>query len=114
MDISFSVMEEALKKAQQDIGQMIAVLPPLATFFVKRDLRFWDKRIVIKPEAESTPDVKKKKPSPSRLRQNQRRMRIFLERNKSAGSGEPDISGIKVTSAALENYLLQKGRIPPL
>ena len=26
-------------------------------------------------------------------------MRIFLERNKSAGSGEPDISGIKVTSA---------------
>ena len=47
----------------------------------------------------STPGVKKKKPSPSRLRRNQRRMRIFLERNKSAGSGEPDISGIKVTSA---------------
>ena len=68
MDISFSEMEEALNKAQQAIGHMIADLPALATFSVKRDVRFWDIRIVIKPEAESTPDVKKKKPSPSRLR----------------------------------------------
>ena len=78
---------------------MIAELPPLATFSVKRDVRFWNITIVVKPEAESTPDVKKKKPSPSRLRRNQRRLRMFLERNKSAGTGEPDISGIKVTSA---------------
>ena len=100
MDIFlFLKMEEALNKAQQAIGQMIAELPPLATFSVKRDVRFWNIRIVVKPEAESTPDVKKKKPSPSRLRRNQRRLRMFLERNKSAGTGEPDISGIKVTSA---------------
>ena len=100
MDIFlFLKMEEALNKAQQAIGQMIAELPPLATFSVKRDVRFWNITIVVKPEAESTPDVKKKKPSPSRLRRNQRRLRMFLERNKSAGTGEPDISGIKVTSA---------------
>ena len=99
MHISFSKMEEALNKAQQAIGQMIADWPPLATFSVERDVRFWNIRIVVKPEAESTPDVKKKKPSPSRLRRNQRRLRMFLERNKSAGTGEPDISGIKVTSA---------------
>ena len=90
-------MEEALYKAQQAIGQMIADLPPLATFSVKRDVRFWNIRIVVKPEAESTPDVKKKKPSPSRLRRNQRRLRMFLERNKSTGPG--DLSEIKVTSA---------------
>ena len=90
-------MEEALNKAQQAIGQMIAELPPLATFSVKRDVRFWNIRIVVKPEPESTPDVKKKKPSPSRLRRNQRRLRMFLERNKSTGPG--DLSEIKVTSA---------------
>ena len=99
MENSFSEMEEALNKAQQAIGQMIANLLPLATFSVKRDVRFWDIRIVIKPEAKSTPDVKKKKPSPSCLRRNQRWLRMFLERNKSTRSGEPDISGIKVTSA---------------
>ena len=92
-------MEEASNKARQAIGQMIADLPPLATFSVKRDVRFWNIRIEIKPDAVSTPGVKKKKPSPSRLRRNQRRLRMFLERNKSAGSGEPDISGMKVTSA---------------
>jgi len=93
----FLKMEEALNKAQQAIGQMIAELPPLATFSVKRDVRFWNITIVVKPEAESTPDVKKKKPSPSRLRRNQRRLRMFLERNKSTGPG--DLSEIKVTSA---------------
>ena len=92
-------MEEASNKARQAIGQMIADLPPLATFSVKRDVRFWNIRIEIKPDAVSTPGVKKKKPSPSRLRRNQRRLLMFLERNKSAGSGEPDISGMKVTSA---------------
>ena len=92
-------MEEASNKARQAIGQMIADLPSLATFSVKRDVRFWNIRIEIKPDAVSTPGVKKKKPSPSRLRRNQRRLRMFLERNKSAGSGEPDISGMKVTSA---------------
>ena len=98
MDIFlFLKMEEALNKAQQAIGQMIADLPPLATFSVKRDVRFWNITIVVKPEAESTPDVKKKKPSPSRLRRNQRRLRMFLERNKSTGPG--DLSEIKVTSA---------------
>ena len=81
-------MEMGLSKVQQAIGHMI-----------KRGKRFWDIRIEIKPEAKFTPDVKKKKPSPSRLRQNQRRLRMFLERNKSTRSGEPDISGIKVTSA---------------
>ena len=90
-------MEEALNKAQQAVGQMIADLPPLATFSVKRDVRFWNIRIVVSPEPESTPDVKKKKPSPSRLRRNQRRLRMFLERNKSTGPG--DLSEIKGTSA---------------
>ena len=90
-------MEEALNKAQQAVGQMIADLPPLATFSVKRDVRFWNIRIVVSPEPKSTPDVKKKKPSPSRLRRNQRRLRMFLERNKSTGPG--DLSEIKVTSA---------------
>ena len=98
-------MEEALNKAQQAIGQMIANLLLLATFSVKRDVRFWDIRIVIKPEAKSTPDVKKKKPSPSRLRQNQRGLQMLLERNKTTGSAEPDLSGIKETSA---------GKIPVL
>ena len=81
-------MEEALNKAQQAIGQMIANLLLLATFSVKRDVRFWDIRIVIKPEAKSTPDVKKKKPSPSLLQRNQRQLRMFLEQNKSIGSAE--------------------------
>ena len=58
-------MEEASNKAQQAIGQMIANLPSLATFSVKRDMRFRNIRIVIKPDAVSTPGVKKKKPSPS-------------------------------------------------
>merc|ERR1711962_657578 len=89
-------MEEALYKVQQVIGQMIADLPPLATFSVKRDVRFWNIRIVVKPEAESTSDGKKKKPSPSRLRRNQRRLRMFLERNKSTGPG--DLSEVKGTS----------------
>ena len=75
---------------------MIANLPPLATFSVKRDMRFWNKRIVVKPEAESTPDVNKKKPSLSRLQQNQRQLRMFLEQNKSTGSG--NLSEIKATS----------------
>ena len=67
MDISLSEMETALNKAQQAIGHIIANMPPLATFSVKRGKRFWDIRIEIKPEAKSTPDVEKKKPSPSRL-----------------------------------------------
>ena len=67
---------------------MIADMPPLATFSVKRDVRFWDIRIVIKPEAESTPDVKKKKQSPSCLQRNQRQLQMFLERNKTTGSGK--------------------------
>ena len=111
MDISFSEMEMALNKAQQAIGHMIANMPPLATFSVKRGKRFWDIRIEIKPEAESTPDVKEKKPSLSCLRRNQRRLRMFLERNRTTGSGEPDLSGIK--GPALENSLLQKGWIKP-
>ena len=47
---------------------MIAEMPPLSSFSVKSGDRFMDIRLEIKPETEFVPNMKKKKPSPSRLR----------------------------------------------
>ena len=88
-----------LDKVQLAIGHMIAELPPLASLSIKRGDRFWDIRVEIKPEAEPAPDTKKKKPSPSRLRRNQRRLQMLLERSKTTGPEEPDLAGTKVTDA---------------
>ena len=88
-----------LDKVQLAIGHMIAELPPLASLSIKRGDRFWDIRVEIKPEAEPAPDTKKKRPSPSRLRRNQRRLRMLLERSKTTGPEEPDLAGTKVTDA---------------
>ena len=76
-----------LDKVQLAIGHMISELPPLASLSIKRGDRFWDIRVEIKPEAEPAPDTKKKKPSPSRLQRNQRRLRMLLERSKIAERG---------------------------
>ena len=92
-------MEMTLDKVQLAIGHMIAELPPLASLSIKRGDRFWDIRVEIKPEAEPAPDTKKKKPSPSRLRRNQRRLQMLLERSKTTGPEEPDLAGTKVTDA---------------
>ena len=88
-----------LDKVQLATGHMITELPPLASLSIKRGDRFWDIRVEIKPEAEPAPDTKKKKPSPSRLRRNQRRLQMLLERSKTTGPEEPDLAGTKVTDA---------------
>ena len=67
---------------------MIAEMPPLSSFSVKSGDRFMDIRIEIKLETEYVPNMKKKKPSPSRLRRNQRRLLLFLEKNRAAESTE--------------------------
>ena len=74
---------------------MIAELPPMSSFSVKSGDRFVDIRLEIKPETEPIPNLKKKKPSPSRLRRNQRRLLMFLEKNKAAESSEPVNTGYK-------------------
>ena len=66
--LSFSAMEAFWKEAQAAISRMIAKMPPLSSFSVKSGDRFMDIRLEIKPETESIPNMKKKKPSPSRLR----------------------------------------------
>ena len=63
-----------------------------------------DIRLEIKPETESAPGTKNKKPSPPRLRQNQRQLLMLLERDKVSVSTEPDNSGTIVV-AALEKTL---------
>ena len=72
---------------------MLADLPLLASFSVKSGVHSVDIQLVIKSESEQTPDIKKKKPSPSRLRRNQRRLLLLLERNKEVRSEKPDNSG---------------------
>ena len=72
---------------------MIAEMPPLTSFSIKSGDRFLDIRLEIKPETESAPGTKKKKPSPSRLRRNQRRLLLFPEKNRAAESTEPVNTG---------------------
>ena len=91
--LSFSAMDEFWKEAQAAISRMIAEMPPLSSFSVKSGDRFMDIRLEIKPETEFVPNMKKKKPSPSRLRRNQRRLLLFLEKNRAAESTEPVNTG---------------------
>ena len=88
-ELLFSAMEAFWKEAQAAISRMIAKMPPLTSFSVKSGNRFMDIRLEIKSETQSVPSIKKKKPSPCRLRQNQRRLLMFLEKNKAAESTEP-------------------------
>ena len=88
-------MEAFWREAQAVISRMIAELPPMSSFSVKSGDRFVDIRLEIKPETEPIPNLKKKKPSPSRLRRNQRRLLMFLEKNKAAESSEPVNTGYK-------------------
>ena len=60
-------MELFWSKAQTAIDHMIAEMPPLTNFSIKSGNQFLDIWLEIKPEAESTLDIKKKKPSLSRL-----------------------------------------------
>ena len=86
-------MEKFWSTAQPAISRMLADLPLLASFSVKSGVHSVDIQLVIKSESEQTPDIKKKKPSPSRLRRNQRRLLLLLERNKEVRSEKPDNSG---------------------
>ena len=91
----FFAMEAFWREAQAAISRMIAEMPPLSSFSMKTGDRFVDIRLEIKPETESVPNMKKKKPSPSRLRRNQRRLLMLLEKNKAAESSEPVNTGYK-------------------
>ena len=85
-------MELFWSKAQPAISCMFADLLPLASFSVKSGILSVDIRLEIKSKPKRTPDIKKKKPSPSRLRRNQRRLLMLLERDKASLSEKPDNS----------------------
>ena len=72
---------------------MIAEMPPLSSFSVKSGDRTVEIRLEIKSETEPIPSVKKKKPSPSCLRRNQKWLLMLLEKDKAAESTEPVKSG---------------------
>ena len=92
-------MELFGKEAQNAISRMITKMPPLSTFSVKSGDRTVEIRLEIKPETESVPGLKKKKPSPSCLRRNQRQLLMFLEKDKAAKSTEPVNPGTTEASA---------------
>ena len=83
MDLHFfSAMETFWNKAQDAISHMIAKMLLLSSFSVQSGDRFLDIRL----ETKFVPSIKKKKHSPSCLRQNQRRLLMLLERDKAIGS----------------------------
>ena len=86
-------MESFWDKALPVINNMIVDLSPFS-YSVKRGVGVVDIRLEIQPEPNFTPPVKKKKPSPSRLRRNHRRMLLFLEKSKTFPPAELDNSGI--------------------
>ena len=86
-------MESFWDKALPVINNMIVDLSPFS-YSVKRGVGVVDIRLEIQPEPNFTPPNKKKKPSPSRLRRNHRRMLLFLEKSKTFPPAEPDNSGI--------------------
>ena len=91
-------MELFWKEAQNAISCMITEMPPLSSFSVKSGDRTEEIWLEIKPETKSVPGLKKKKPSLSHLRQNQRRLLMLLERDNAAESTEP-------LMPVLENFL---------
>ena len=85
----FSAMEAFRKEAQAAISRMIAEMPPLSSFSVKSDDKTVEIRLETKSETEPILGLKKKKPSTSRIRRNQRRLLMFQEKDKAAKSTEP-------------------------
>ena len=75
-------MESFWDKALPVINNMIVDLSPFS-YSVKRGVGVVDIRLEIQSEPNFTPPTKKKKPSPSRLRRNHRRLLSFLEKNKT-------------------------------
>ena len=80
----YSAMETFGNKAQNAISRMITEMLLLSSFSVQSGDRFLDIRL----ETKFVPSIKKKKHSPSCLRRNQRRLLLFLEKNRAAESTE--------------------------
>ena len=85
-------MELFWSQAVPVINRMIVDLSP-CSYSVKRGARVVDIRLEIESEPKLAPEIKKKKPSPSRQRRNQRRLLMFLEKSKAVPPAEPDNSG---------------------
>ena len=102
--LTFSAMEQFWNKALPVINRMIVDISPVS-FSVKRGDGAVDIRLEIQPDPKLPPEIKKKKPSPSRLRRNQKRMLLFLERNRATLHAEPDNSGIISVDAGISQVL---------
>ena len=104
-------MESFWDKALPVINNMIVDLSPFS-YSVKRGVGVVDIRLEIQPEPNFTPPTKKKKPSPSRLRRNHRRLLLFLEKNKAFPPAEPDNSGIIEVEAGTSQVCAGVSLIP--
>ena len=104
-------MEAFWAKALPVINSMIVDLSPFS-YSVKRGVGVVDIRLEIQSEPNLTPPTKKKKPSPSRLRRNHRRLLSFLEKNKAFPPAEPDNSGIIEVEAGTSQVCAGVSLIP--
>ena len=104
-------MESFWDKALPVINNMIVDLSPFS-YSVKRGVGVVDIRLEIQPEPNFTPPNKKKKPSPSRLRRNHRRLLLFLEKNKAFPPAEPVNSGIIEVEAGTSQVCAGVSLIP--